>query len=370
MIPHSRPTLGDVGTGELTRLLEGGHLARGAQCRTLEREFCRSILGASEGSSVTARAVQSGTSALRLALSALARLRPVPVPSSQSPEVVTTSLACAAVVHAIRDIGAKPVLCDTLPDGNLNPDLARERASARTLAFVVPHLYGKPVDLRPLLSTRIPVVEDCAQSLGVEGPAGRVGTSGAVMMTSFYATKLICTGQGGLVASSDRALMKEVERSCCYDGTEDPQPAWNENLSDWAAMLAVPQVSQFEGFLSARKKIAERYTKAFEAYSDCFELPFPDSGFGHSWYRYVIRMHGSSEDWSRRLAELGVEAKRPVFCPLHRIFGFSGDFPVAEDAWRQSLSIPIYPTLSEKEQKRVIDAVGKVAEERMRRTKW
>jgi dTDP-4-amino-4,6-dideoxygalactose transaminase len=184
------------------------------------------------------------------------------------------------------------------------------------------------------------------------------------MMTSFYATKLICAGQGRLVASSDRALMKEVERSCCCDGIEDPRPAWNENLSDWAAILALPQVCGFDDLLSKRKTVAERYTQAFEPYSDRFELPRSDDGFGHSWYRYVIRLRESAEGWSGRLAELGVEAKRPVFRPLHRIFGIAGDFPVAEDCWRRSLSIPIYPTLSVEEQERVVDAVKEVAEKR------
>jgi len=349
VIPHSRPTLDSIDLAEIQRVLESGHLARGTVCEQLETSFCAQLLGPA----FSGHSVQSGTLALELGLRALK-------PRNEF-EVITSTLACASLVHAIRAAGGRPVLCDTLPDGNLDCEKACQLVTKKTLAFIAVHLYGKPADLNPLLETGVPVFEDCAQALGVEGPAGRVGTAGAVMMTSFYATKLICAGQGGMVASSNSDLIEEVRDLCCYDEREDERARLNGNLSDWAALPALPQVEKFQDFLVKREAIAKRYSEAFEEYSDQVVLPSADAPSSHAWYRYVVLVPGDSDTWIEELNSLGVEAKRPVFRPLHGIFVLGEAFPVAEEHWRRSLSLPIYPSLSEEEQDQVMAAFRKVA---------
>lgn len=356
MIPHSRPTLDQVDLNTWGGMLESGHLAPGRFCRTLESRFVERIL-ARDSSEFRARAVQSGTAALHIGLCALKILREQDGKPTGNLEVITSTLACAALVQAIRAVGAQPVLLDVTPDGNLDVNLAAECVSVNTLAVVVPHLYGKPVDVSPLMDLEAPVLEDCAQTLGVETPSGRVGAVGHLMMTSFYATKPICTGQGGLVATGDERIADTIDSLCVYDGRSDGGPGWNACLSDWAAALAIPQVDHFEESLKRRARIARSYHEALREFSDRLTLPSPTEQGEHGWYRYVLLLRENSSRIASELTDLGVEAKRPVYLPQHRIFGIPGDFPNAEEHWLRSLSIPIYPTLTDLERERVIEAL-------------
>ena len=363
MIPHSRPTLDGVDAGRLRQLLDTGQVARGDVCRRLETAFGRQILGdRTHPSRYRARSVQSGTAALHLALLALKNLRSASPREEPALEVVTTSLACPAVVQAVRAAQARPVFVDTDPNGNLRPDAAVEKISPRTLAFLVPHLYGRPVDLGPILATGIPAIEDCAHALAVRGPSGTVGTAGDVMTTSLYATKLVCAGQGGIVASRRPEIADEIDDLSRCDGREGAKMRWNYDLSDWAAALALPQIESFSGFLERRRSIAERYTRAFEPYRDVLVLPEAQAGCEHAWYRYVVLVPENSDPWIARLGELGIEAKRPVHGPLPRLFGFDGEFSSCEDHWRRSLSLPVYPSLTDDEADRLVEAFRQTAE--------
>ncbi|MCA9448115.1 MAG: DegT/DnrJ/EryC1/StrS family aminotransferase [Candidatus Omnitrophica bacterium] len=362
MIPHSRPTLENVNLHTWGEMLESGHLARGVFCERLETLFIEKILGTTPDS-FRARSVQSGTQALHVGLWALKLLREKDGDTSETLEVIAPTLACGALVQAIRAVGAKPVLCDTTMDGNLDINQAVSAITPKTLAILVPHLYGKPIDLGPLLQTGVPIFEDCAQTLGVETDQGRVGTMGRLMMSSFYATKPICTGQGGIVATADVDLMDEIEGLCRYDGRDDSGPGWNANLSDWSAALAIPQIEHFDQSLARRKAIAEFYSESLGDLSDRIVLPEATALDAHAWYRYVVLVPNDSSQWSERLHSLGVEAKRPVFLPQHKIFDLPGHFPLAEDQWKRSLSLPIYPSLSDEERNEVVSAVRAVATE-------
>ncbi|NUN95552.1 MAG: DegT/DnrJ/EryC1/StrS family aminotransferase, partial [Candidatus Omnitrophica bacterium] len=134
---------------------------------------------------------------------------------------------------------------------------------------------------------------------------------------------------------------------------------WNMNLSDWCAQLALPQLQSHAENLQQRRQIAGRYTEAFADLREKLEVPEPCPG--HVWYRYVLLTPEASEAWIEELVSQGIETKRPVYAPLQRTFGLSGRFPVAEDHWRRSLSLPIYPTLTEGEQEQVIEAVKRAA---------
>lgn len=358
MIPHSRPTLDGFDLSVAGELLTSGRLARGQVSERLESLFCARFLDSEDRGPWRARAVSSGTTALHVGLWALSNLRSA-LSGTCPGEVVTTALGCNALIHAILAVGARPVLVDTLPDGNPDAEKAAERVTSETLAVLAPHLYGNPVDLSPLLSLDAPIFEDCAQCFGTEGPNGRVGARGALMMTSFYATKLICTGQGGLVATDDSELIKEIRDLCEYDHREDAKARWNMNLSDWCAQLALPQLQSHAENLQQRRQIAGRYTEAFADLREKLEVPEPCPG--HVWYRYVLLTPEASEPWIEDLVSQGIETKRPVYAPLQRTFGLSGRFPVAEDHWRRSLSLPIYPTLTEGEQEQVIEAVKRAA---------
>lgn len=328
-------------------------MAPGPACRALESAFASHILA---DSSFEAHAVQSGTAALTLLLAGLSETRVA------QHEVVTSPLACAALVHAIRDAGAVPVFVDAKADGNLDPEQAIRVRSSQTLAFLVPHLYGQPAAVGPLVETGVPVIEDCAQTLGIDTSHGRVGTSGTAMMTSFYATKPITSGQGGLVASRDKPLIEWVRDACEYDNRDDGRRRWNSSLSDWNAQLAIPQVIAFADSLAARRGIAGTYHQAFSRFGPALALPNRGEIDGHGWFRYVLLVPENSDPWIVELNRRGVEAKRPVYGLLSRQFGFGGDYPVAMDHWKRTLSLPIYPTLSEPERQFVLESVSATAD--------
>ena len=359
MIPHSRPTLEHIETKVMGEMLKSGHLARGLFCETLESLFTGRILAAPSGT-FRARAVQSGTLALQLGLWALKNLREKRGEGVDNLHVLTSTLACGALVQSIRTVGARPILCETRMDGNLDVDAILDQVSKETLAVLVPHLYGKPIDLRGLLETDVPVFEDCAQTLGVETPCGRVGTGGRLMMTSFYATKPICTGQGGMIATEDTDLMNEIRQLCRYDERTDSGLGFNADLSDWSAALAIPQVAHFNELLEKRKRIAEAYHEALSGLSGCLTLPTSPVKGSHAWYRYVVLTEEDSTPFIEELKKEGIEAKRPVFLPQHKIFNLPGEFPCAEEHWTRSLSLPIYPSLTDQERDQIVEAVRKI----------
>ncbi len=327
-IPHSRPTLGREEERALLRVLRSGQLGGGREVEAFERAMAR-FLGGGE-----AVAVQTGSAALHLALLSLG-VRP-------GDRVLVPSYACAALLHAARYAGAEPLLADSDPaTANLDPADVRRRLKARTRAMVVPHMFGRPAPLADLARLGVPIVEDCAMSLGGARPAAEVS------VFSFYATKMIATGHGGMVASRDRRITSRVRDLVGYDGRDDAALRYNYRMSALAAALGRVQLGRVPEFVKRRRRIAEYY---------CRTLGLAGPPRGHVFYRFVLRA-GPVARFVRFMAARGVECKRPVYRPLHRCFaGASGDFPGAEELDRSWASIPLYPSLSPGEMDRVARA--------------
>lgn len=330
MIPHSRPTLGAAEAKAAARVLASGFLAMGPEVLKFEKEAAR-WTGRRQGI-----ATSSGTAALQLALSALG--------AKPGKEVVCPSYVCSAVLNAILANGAKPVVTDVDRETwHLTPALVRKALTRRTAAVVVPHLFGRPAPIRAIAKAcgSIPVVEDCAMTLGPPG----VGRQGRVSILSFYATKLLTSGgQGGMVLTDDAGLAGRIRDLLLHDNREDYRPRFNLQMTDLAAAVGRVQLKRLRGFLQAREKLARRYTQAL---GRAWEP-------GRAWFRYTIEV----DDAKRAVASLarrGIEAKPPVFKPLHQYLGLPASrFPATEAIWRRTLSIPIYPTLRRAEQDRVI----------------
>ena len=339
-IPHSRPTLGEEEAQAAARVVASGQLAEGPQTAHFEREFA-AFLGQPH-----AIAASSGTAALHLVLAAMG--------IGPGDEVILPSFVCSALLNAVNYTGAEAVLADieaaTL---NMDPLDAARRLSRRTKALIVPHMFGLPADLDRLLELGVPIIEDCAQSVGAFHGSRPLGSRGRAAVFSFYATKVLAAGEGGMVVTSDRELADRVRDLKTYDKRDVYRTRFNYKLTDIQAAVGRIQLGKLSHFIHRRRQIARRYRTAFEMLP--MRLP-PDSP-AHIYFRFVADVVTDSAAVIRRAAQQGIGCELPVHTPLHRLLN-SGGFPQTESAWRQCLSIPIYPSLADSEVEKIIRVIS------------
>lgn len=340
MIPHSRPALDEAELRAATEVLRSGQLAQGEQVRRFEQAVAEYV-GVTGGV-----AVSSGTAALEVALRALG--------VGIGDEVIVPSYVCAAPWLAVQRVGATARLVDVEPDTfNMDAGAVRRALTAKTCAIIVPHLFGLPADLTALESLDVPLIEDCAQTLGALEQGRPVGSVGVLTVCSFYATKLVCAGEGGMVLSRDRRLLERVRVLREFDGAERLQPAaTNLKMTDLQAAIGWAQIRRLPSFLERRAALARLYSAALTAGRAV--PPSTPGGRTHSYYRYVIRVPGTGRDDTGLTEALawfearGLQCRKPVFRPLHRYLALEG-FPGSDEADRTALSVPIYPALSDEE---------------------
>lgn len=322
MILHSKPTIGAEEAQAVEQVLRSGMLAQGEQVKAFECE-CAQACGRTH-----AVAVSSGTAALHLALGAVGVEREAPV--------AIPSYACAALVTAVTLQQGRPALCDVGDDYNL--DLRTLRVGARVT--ILPHLFGAPA--------RVPrtgvVIEDVAQSMG-----GETGRATPVAVTSFYATKLMTTGEGGMLLTDDGGIAHYARDRRDYDNRDDFALRYPYKMTDFQAAMGRAQLRKLPRFLARRREIAARYETAFAGLP--VRRPRPE---GHVFFRYVIETD-QRDALQRHLRDGGVEAKPPVYRPAHHYLG--GAFPRSEEAHRYCLSLPIYPSLVDDQVDHVIESV-------------
>lgn len=329
IIPHSRPTVGLGDRRAVSAAIASSRLAQGP--RVAEFEACvASLVGAAGGV-----AVSSGTAALHLALVVLS--------IGPGDEVILPSYLCAGPLHAIQHAGASPLLADCDPTTyNLDLTHVKRILTRKSKAIIVPHLFGLPANLTELVSLGIPIIEDCAQALGATYRGRPVGGIGTLSICSFYATKVITTGEGGMLLSRDPRLLRRAQDLRDYDQRRTLRTRFNYKMTDFQAALGLSQLRQLPSFLAKRQALAERYHQQLQGLP--LAGPVVSTDRDHIFYRYVVRVTGTLRRVLMLLEQAGVCARRPVFRPLHRYLKLAG-FPGAEEAWRTALSLPIYPTL-------------------------
>jgi perosamine synthetase len=340
VIPHSRPTIGPEDIRAVAEVMESGHLAQGEKVRQFE-EALAGYLGRRGGV-----ATNSGTSALHLALLTLGL--------GAGDEVLLPSYTCVALLHALRYVGASPRVVDIEPDGyNLCPHEAQRHLTHRVKAIVVPHMFGMAADLAPMAALGIPLIEDCAQSLGGTYRGQRVGSVGIITVCSFYATKMLTTGEGGMLLSDSDVILQRARDLRDYDGRASLETRFNYKMTDLQAALGLSQLARLPAFVDRRRTLASRYTSALGNLPIARPVIRPDRT--HAFYRYVIGV-GDASRATRRLNRRGIECKAPVFHPLHSYLDQEG-FPHTDAAMRTALSIPLYPSLADDEVDRLLGLV-------------
>jgi dTDP-4-amino-4,6-dideoxygalactose transaminase len=382
-LPFSKPDLDGTELSFIREALESGWLTTGAMTHQLEREFAARV------GAVHAVAVNSCTAALHLALEAIG--------VSADDEVITTPYTFASTAEVVRYFGARPRFVDIDRDTlNIDPIAVAGALSPRTRAVIPVHIGGHPADMDALdklvAENGLAVIEDAAHSLpaayrGATIGSRRPGLGDSAQLTcfSFYATKTMTTGEGGMICTDNAELAERCRLMSLHGISKD---AWNRyaasgswyyeiiapgfkyNLTDVAAAMGLAQLRRLDAMNQRRGEIAARYSEAF---ADLPQLESPSARpwVEHSWHLYALRLNLEqlSIDRGRFVEELRVRniGVSVHFIPLHlhpyyrETYGFkSGDFPVAYSEYLREISLPIYSAMTDDDVKDVIGAVNDV----------
>jgi len=362
-IPFHVPSIGQEEMAAVEKVLRSGWLTTGPVTIEFEKEFANYI-GCKH-----ALAVNSGTSALQLALDAIGLQR--------GDEVLVPTNTFTATAEVVTYFGAKPVLCDSLPGAfNISPVDAEKRITSKTKAIIPVHLAGEPCDMAPIqaLADRhgLHVIEDAAHALPASVGGKRVGTISELTAFSFYATKTITTGEGGMLTTDNDAFAERAALMRLHGIGRDAwkrytragswayqviQAGYKFNLPDILSAVGLAQLGKCDDFGNQRSAIARLYQERFAGVE---EVELPPTGPGnseHAWHLFILRIKPELLELNRdtfieHLKEAGIGTS-VHFIPLHRHpfyqeeYGYGpGDFPHAEDTFSRCVSLPIYPGLS------------------------
>ncbi len=377
-IPFHRPSIGAEETDAVMRVLQSKWLTTGPVTLEFEREFA-AYLGVKH-----ALAVNSGTSALQLALDAIGL--------KADDEVIVPTNTFTATGEVVTYFGARPVLCDSLAGGfNMDPADVRRKITSKTRALIPVHIAGQCCamdELRAIADEHsLHIVEDAAHALPTTYRGKKVGTISDLTAFSFYATKTLTTAEGGMLTSNDEGFIKRVTLMRLhgiggdawkrYSATgswyyEVQDAGYKMNLCDILSALGRAQLKKVDQFWQERCQIRAKYDDAFRSMPE-LQLPPADAGDVHAWHLYILRIRPELLEVNRNqfieeLKKLGIGTS-VHFIPLHlhpyyaRTYGYhEKDFPNANDAFSRCLSLPIYPDMSEQEVQRVIASVQGVVQ--------
>ncbi|MEN3203124.1 MAG: DegT/DnrJ/EryC1/StrS family aminotransferase [Atribacterota bacterium] len=344
-IPLSRPMIGEEEKEAVLRVLESGYLAQGKEVECFEQEFA-AYIGTRE-----AVATSSGTTALFIALKALG-VQP-------GDKVVTTPFTFVATASAILHCGGIPVFCDVdWRTGNIDPESLREvvEKDPQVKGVVIVHLYGIPCALDEILTIvrlrNLFLVEDCAQAHGAEYKGKKVGSFGSAGIFSFYPTKNMTTGEGGMVvtnipevAERCRMLINHGSRRRYYHEIL----GYNFRMTDIAAAIGRVQLRKLEKGNAKRRENASFYSEKLADLKG-IEVPFVPPGTLPVFHQYTVKVPKRRDALLTFLRERGVGCEVYYPLPLHKQAFLEpygcGPFPVAERLSREVLSIPVHPGLS------------------------
>ena len=381
-IPYNLPSIGDEEIEEVVATLKSGWLTTGPRTTRFEKEF------RAYSRAPFSLAVNSCTAGLHLALAALG--------IGPGEEVITTPLTFCATVNTILQVGATPVLADVGADGNLDPQSVASRITPRTRAIIPVHLGGLPCDMDSIWSLakqhNLYVVEDAAHAVGSHYrgfPIGagnpETGCRSDVVAFSFYATKNLTTGEGGMLTTHNMDLLEKMRILCLHGISKD---AWNRysekgnwyyevvecgfkyNLSDLQSAVGIHQLHKQESFIEKRSQYAEMYQQAFADIPEV-EPPPNHSTCRHSWHLYALRLHLGMlkidrAEFIQALRERSIGASvHFIPIPIHPYYSrlesiAQSPCPRALKLYPRLVSLPLYPAMTEEQVARVTAAVKEI----------
>jgi perosamine synthetase len=381
-LPFALPDLGKEEIDLMIEAARSGWVTTGPKCRQFETEFAAAV------GSKHAIAVNSCTAAMHLALEAIGLKR--------GDEVITTPYTFAATAEVVRYFDAKPVFVDVDPLSlNILPELAERAVTPRTRAILPVHIAGLPADLDPLHDIGrkhgIHVVEDAAHAFPSLYKGKMVGQISELTCFSFYATKTITTGEGGMICTDDdeyadrcrimslHGISKDAWKRYTAEGSwyyEIIAPGYKYNLTDIAAAMGIGQLRKSDIMWKKRCAIASSYNEAFARLPE-LQIPFTRVDSQHAWHLYMLRLNLQTLkiDRARFVEELKARniGASVHFIPLHihpyyrELYGHAPeDFGVAYHEYLREVSLPIYPKMSDEDIRYVVAAVEEIVEQSRR----
>lgn len=343
LIAHNQPLVDEHDVAAVSAVLRSGWVAHGPLVEALEQDFVRYLGGGG------ACACSSGTAALFLAFEGLG--------IGPGARVAVPTYACSALLNAVHMAGALPVVCDVRPDDcTLDPE-----GVPRDIDAAVPvHVFGTPADVAGLTGRVRFVVEDCCQSVGGLRAGVPLGTDGHAAVFSFYATKIITSGHGGLVWFPDEKGGDRARDYRNFDCRRTYRPRFNLHLSDINAALARSQFSRIEAIRERRLTIARQYA---EALPGGVELRSGELDDGRMAYRFVLGFQSAEarDVGLKHFQAAGIGVAVPVqdWELLHRYLDLDpARFPNAEYIAATTLSLPLYPALTDAQIRHICEHIA------------
>lgn len=377
-LPFHQPLLGEEEEREVIDTLRSGWITTGPKTKRFEAEFAE-FTGAD-----CAIAVNSCTAALHLALAAL--------DIGPGDEVITTPITFAATVNVIEHQGATPVFVDVEPDTlNIDATKIEERITSRTKAIIPVHFAGHPCDMdeisRLAVKYGLAVIEDAAHAVEAEYKGRRIGSISEMTAFSFYATKNITTGEGGMLTLCNSSLEDKIRVLSLHGISKDAwkrysdegykhweiiYPGYKYNMFDIQAALGLCQLKKIEAFWQKRRDIVDFYNDAFADVAEIKTLAIGQH-IKHAYHIYVVVIKSELLDMNRDVIMNEIQAKnigigihfRAVH--LHPYYRakyphLEGTLPHAEYASERVISLPLYPKMSLDDARDVISVVRNLVE--------
>lgn len=354
MIPAARPEIGEDERAAVDRVLRSGMLAQGPEVAAFENEFASIVDGR------RCIALNSGTSALHLAFLA-GGIGP-------GDEVIVPSFSFAATANAVSLTGATPVFVDIESDYfSIDASAVEAAITPRTKAIMPVHLYGHPSDLAALKAIAdkhgLQIYEDAAQAHAASVDGIPVGAWGVAASFSFYPTKNMMSGEGGMITTSSEQLERQA-RMLRNQGMErryeNEVIGFNMRMTDIHAAIGRVQLAKLAGWTAQRQKNAAFLGENLKG----VVTPPVAPGAVHVYHQYTVRIVDHDRDaFAEELSKRGVGNGVYYPTPIHRLpsFDLDLDLPVTEQVAREVLSIPVYPSLTEDELATIVEAVNAVA---------
>lgn len=343
-IPQSKPTLNKADIQNIPAIIQSLQLAQGKQVELFEckvAHFQRLKYGV---------ATNSGTAALHLSLLALG--------IKKGDQVIIPSYVCTALLNAVNHAQATAIIADVnLEDCNISLTSVKRKITSKTKAIIVPHMFGQAADMSSLVKLKIPIIEDCAQAIGAKYKKKLVGSFGALCINSFYATKMLTTGEGGMVCSNNTNLIKTIRDLRAYDKNKNYKIRYNYKMTELQASIGISQIKKLPLFIKRRKTIANLYTKGLQNLN--ITLPTHTNDHDPIYYRYIVKVPKNKKKFITLLNKKGVQVTSPVDKPLHSYLKLS-KYTNTDQLINESISLPIYPSLTNEEVAYVIKSIKQI----------
>lgn len=330
MIFHSKPWITDADLKSVEETILSGMIGQGVKTKEFEA-LCSDWIGAAGGV-----AVSSGTAAVQLALICL--------DLKKDDEVIFPTYVCESIYEAVVNTGAKPVLCDVGFNWVVESNNVQPLITNKSKAIIVPHMYGIFADVASFRKFNIPVIEDMAQAVG-DKTIDKI--EGDIAIMSFHPTKCLTTGEGGMLLSKNSELVNKARQ--IRDGNKTrPTERLIAPMSDIQAALGISQITRYSEFLKIRREIAGLYLTDLAAIS--LKLVNYDAKASSMFFRFPLKINGGLDKYKESFEKKGIYIKKGVDRLIHRLIGEQDtNYPNSVDLFNNTISIPIYPSLSKEE---------------------